>query len=333
MQKQNLLPHLIFSLVFIFTFAAQGQNPKNLLRRAQDAFGIIKHSSTLPDQMSSEQLALGQKLFFDPRLSADLKVSCATCHTPQNYGTAPISQHQGAHGVVNPRNTQSNLNLKFQHVTHWRGDRKDMLDQAVQAFTSPETFAHQSEKAAEAHLRSIGYEKDFQQSFPLEKKPLNIANAARALVMFQESLITPSAFDRFLEGDIKALTASQLRGMQTFMNVGCVSCHNGPAVGGKSLQRFGITQDYWQVTGSKVQDPGRFAVTGNESDRNVFKIPSLRNVTETKPYFHDGSAEDLKTAIRWMGILQLNTQLSSQQTEEIHAFLEALKGENPYLKN
>lgn len=169
----------------------------------------------------------------------------------------------------------------------------------------------------------------FRAAYPDDPEPLSARNYGRALQAYQASLITPAAFDRFLAGDDSALNQAQRTGLRAFIDVGCAGCHNGPLLGGTSFQRFGLTRDYWTLTGSASPDPGRYAMTKKEADRNVFRVAMLRNVAKTAPYFHDGSVARLDEAVRVMAALQLGRALDERTVGALVAFLETLTGEIP----
>lgn len=298
-----------------------------LIERAQTVLGVVDRDLPLPDSVQGKRIKLGEKLFFDFRLSRDGSTACVRCHSFESYGADGLPQSIGVQQLKTARNAQSVLNLKYQHFFHWRIDRESLEDQAEKAFTNPEGLGHTSEKAAVQALKRAGYEAQFNKAFPNDPSKVSLKNAAIALAEYQRTLVTPAPFDRFLSGDMSALTKEQKKGFRNFMKLGCVSCHNGPAIGGRDFQRFGTSTDYWTVTGSKVHDLGRMAVSGNSGDRNVFKVPSLRNVAKTAPYFHDGSAKDLTTAVRWMALLQLGRELSAAELGSLVSFLESLTGE------
>lgn len=313
------------ALVSFIPFLALGNEIS--LERLKLIFAPLPPSSTSASLHAKQIETLGRRLFFDQKISADNSTSCATCHAPARYGTDNLQKSVGSHGQLSARNSQSNLNLRYQFVTHWIGDRDSLEDQAEKAFTTREILGHKSEQTAIKKLKSLNYDVEFKKIFKDQKFELKLV--AKALAEYQRSLTTPAPFDEYLNGDLTALSEQQKKGIAAFINLGCVSCHNGPAIGGKSLQRFGITKNYWDVTGSIEKDPGRFALTQLESDRNVFKIPSLRNVEKTGPYFHDGSAPDLKTAIKWMAHLQLDREVDPEDIENIEAFLKSLTGRAP----
>ena len=169
----------------------------------------------------------------------------------------------------------------------------------------------------------------FAKAFPGEAEPLTYDNLSRAIGAFERTLVTPSRFDAYLEGDRDALTAEERAGMDLFIKAGCSTCHNGVNVGATSFQKFGLHGEYWEVTGSVHVDDGRMAVTGSEEDRFVFRVPTLRNVEKTGPYFHDGSVGELAEAVRVMGELQLDRELTDDELEILVAFLESLTGALP----
>lgn len=313
----------------IYFFWPMGSD-QDTLKRAQEIFGVIQSEPPLePNSVAFYRYDLGRELFFERRISGDGRTACASCHTPKHYGADPHRQSSGAFGVKTPRNTQSVLNLKHQHFFHWRLDRQSIEDQAEQSFTDPHGLANASASEAIKKMIQADYTSAFQKAFPDEKNPVSIKNASLALADFQRRLVTPAPFDRYLQGDTQALTKSQKKGLKTFMKQGCVSCHNGPAIGGRDFQKFGLSRDYWHVTQSEVQDLGRQAVTMRDSDRNVFKVPSLRNVLNTAPYFHDGSAPNIQTAIRWMGRLQLEKDLTEPEIQSLIDFFSSLTGDLP----
>ncbi|QDK46510.1 cytochrome-c peroxidase [Bdellovibrio sp. ZAP7] len=323
---------VIFSSFLIFCFnakASSSSTDKELSKTAKALFGIIPAKTAAPDKISDEQIELGRKIFFDYRLSKDGSTTCVRCHQPQYYSTDRLPQSAGFNNNKGARNAQSILNLKYQEIVHWRNDRTSIEDQALRSFTTPLSFGNSSSAEALKRFELAGYLPLFKKAFPNSENPLTLENAAAALGSYQRSLTTRAPFDQFLEGDIKAISTQARKGLKEFITVGCASCHNGTAVGGRSMQKFGVYQDYWNLTKSKNPDKGRQDVSKKDEDLYVFKVPSLRNITESAPYFHDASAKDLETAIRWMGKLQLNKDLTDDQVRSIKAFLESLKGELP----
>ncbi|MGE5084872.1 MAG: cytochrome-c peroxidase [Bacillota bacterium] len=317
------------SMLVFFSCCSLYANDGELRQTALNLFGVIPQKSAAVDNITAEKIELGRKLFFDYRLSKDGSTACVRCHQPQYYSTDRLSRSMGFNNNKGDRNAQSILNLQYQTIVHWRNDRSSIEEQAFKAFTSPLSLGNSSVAEAVKRLALAGYEPFFRKAFPGMKEPLSLENAASAIGFYERSLTTPGAFDKYLSGDKKALTEEAIKGLNEFITVGCAGCHNGPAIGGRSLQKFGVFQNYWNLTKSPNPDKGRQAVTNKDEDLYMFKVPSLRNVSETAPYFHDGSAKDLPTAIRWMGKLQLNKDLSETQVQQIKAFLESLKGELP----
>jgi cytochrome c peroxidase len=214
-----------------------------------------------------------------------------------------------------------------QPTLRWLGDRKSGADQAEGSMTGSMGFP--SKQAGVERLRELNYLPAFRAAYPQDAEPLSARNYGRALEAYQASLVTPAPFDRFLGGDDRALTDRQKTGLRTFVANGCAGCHGGPHLGGTLLQRFGVVKEYWLETGSEKVDVGRYAITKKEEDRHVFRVPMLRNVAKTAPYFHDGSVDRLDRAVRIMASVQLGRTLDDAAVADIVAFLESLTGEVP----
>jgi len=308
-----------------------------LLDRARQVFKPLPaDAGTAEHPVTPERVALGKALFFESRVSSDGAVSCAKCHLPTLYGTDALPTSIGNHGKVLPRNAPTVFNTALQFAQHYGGNRKDVEEQAVKALVSPLAYGNADYAAAEAKLRAIsGYRAMFEKAFPGEAEPVTVENWGKAIGAYERVLLTPAPFDRYLTGDTKALNAQAQRGLDKFMSVGCAGCHNGVTVGGQMYQKFGLTQDYWTLTGSqevelfKGRDKGRFQDTKNEADAFMFKVQQLRNVAVTPPYFHDGSVAELKDAVRIMAKLQLGRDLGAEDVADIVAFLGSLTGEVP----
>jgi cytochrome c peroxidase len=276
------------------------------------------------------RVALGKKLFFDPRLSLDGTVSCANCHRPALYGTDALPKSIGVEHKLNARNAPSVLNAALQFKAHWIGDRMNVEEQAMKSLTGKTSFGNPDIAAVVGKINAIpGYTDAFKQAFPNDPQPVKPENWGKAIGAYERTLVTPSPFDAYLNGDGKALTSQALQGLKTFIDTGCVSCHNGVGVGGAAFRKFGIFADYWRETGSQAIDEGRFLETKTPADKYVFKVPGLRNVAMTPPYFHDGSVATLPRAVRIMGKVQLGKELTDQQVNDLIAFLNSLTGELP----
>jgi cytochrome c peroxidase len=276
--------------------------------------------------VAGKEAALGRLLFWDERLSADGKTACASCHRDHGADRRPASID--AKGNPTGRHSPTVFNALAQPAgLRWLADRRDAVMLAEGLISGPLGFA--SKQAGVDRLAEVGYGEAFRSAYPDEPHPLNATNYGRALAAYQATLVTPAPFDRWLAGDDRALDRRQKNGLKAFIETGCAGCHDGALFGGRSMAKFGATADYWIETGSAKRDPGRFAMTTKEEDRNVFRVPMLRNVARTAPYFHDGSVDSLDRAVRIMGKLQLGRTLDEATVAAIVAFLESLSGEAP----
>ncbi|WP_414691549.1 cytochrome-c peroxidase [Noviherbaspirillum sp.] len=270
---------------------------------------------------------LGKKLYFDPRLSKSGFISCNSCHNLSMGGTDNLKSSIGHNWQQGPINSPTVLNSSMNVAQFWDGRAADLKAQAGGPIANPGEMASTHALAIEV-LQSIpGYVSDFKKTFGSDK--VDIDKVTKAIAAFEETLVTPnSRFDKWLAGDKKAITAFELEGYKLFKDSGCVACHNGPAVGGNSFQKMGVVEPY------KASSPaeGRVAVTGKDADRFTFKVPTLRNVEMTYPYFHDGAAATLKDAVDVMGRLQLGKKFSDDENAKIVAFLKTLTGDMPSFK-
>jgi cytochrome c peroxidase len=286
--------------------------------------------ATEANPLIPEKTRLGKVLFYETRISVDGTVSCARCHPFSLSAADGLKMSIGNRYAVNPRNAPTVLNAARQIAQHWIGNRTDVEDQARQSVTGAASFGMPSLTAVEDRLRQIdAYRPLFAAAFPGESEPITVAHLAEAIGAFERTLVTPSPFDAFLSGNESALGETQKKGLAAFMDIGCTSCHSGTYVGGETFRKFGIGAPYWEFTKSEKPDEGRFAVTKKEEDRYVFKVPILRNVARTPPYFHDGSVESLETAVGIMAKVQLGLDISPDERDCIVAFLEALTGKIP----
>jgi cytochrome c peroxidase len=309
----------------------------DLLKRAKVLFQALPENAATPERpITPEKVALGRALFFESRVSTDGKQSCGECHQPMFYGTDALPRTVGNSGKVLPRNVPTVFNTALQFKQHYGGNRVDVEEQALKALISPFAYGNKDYAAAEAKLRAIpGYRPMFEKAFPGEAEPVTAENWSKAIGAYERVLLTPAPFDRFLQGDAAALSPQAKQGLDKFMSFGCTGCHSGVVMGGQMFQKFGITQEYWTLTGSveiellKGRDKGKFHDTKEESDAFMFKVQQLRNVAVTPPYFHDGSVAKLEDAVRIMAKLQLGRDLSEGEIADIVAFLESLTGEVP----
>jgi cytochrome c peroxidase len=290
------------------------------------AFGVMPNVMESPDNpVTPGKVALGRMLYFEKRLSKSQEISCNTCHPLDQYGAEAKSVSDGHKGQQGSRNAPTVFNAAAHVAQFWDGRAKTVEEQAKGPIMNPVEMAMPSEEDVIAVLQSIQEYRDaFKAAFPGERNPVTIDNMAKAIGAFERTLSTPSRWDRFLAGDTGALTNEEKAGFNKFAEVGCTACHSGPLVGAAMFQKMGI-QKPWPVT----SDPGRFAVTHEETDRMVFKVPSLRNVEKTGPYYHDGSVATLETAVKDMGEYQLGRSLKDEEVGEIVSWLKTLSGQIP----
>jgi cytochrome c peroxidase len=267
---------------------------------------------------------LGFKLFHEPRLSKNNSLSCASCHNLKTAGTLNIAKAVGVNGVMSKRNIPTVFNSSYNALHHWDG-KFDSLELQVSApILNPNEMGSNWPNVIDKLNKDPYYVTSFENIYGAEISEKLIKNA---IVIFESSLITPnSRFDQFLRGDKKALDQKEKDGYKLFQSLGCISCHQGINIGGNSFQKIGLFKKYTPIVDSNVPDLGRYEITGNEIDKYVFKVPSLRNVSKTAPYFHDGSVKTLEQAISLMAEYQLGRKLSSEDIEMIKAFLNALTG-------
>lgn len=278
---------------------------------------------------SPDQIELGRKLFFDPRISADGVRSCMLCHQPSLYGTDGLSFSRGVDNQLLGRNAPTVLNSALQFRIHWDGRFSSVDEQAQAALRGP-GFQNSSDEVAVSRIKAIpGYEDLFRQAFPEQKDPVTTVNWGHAIGAYERTLVTPAPFDEFLSGAENRLTEAQLRGLSLFKKSGCADCHSGALLGGQSYEKFGVTTDYWNETKSNPIDKGRSSLTKKEDDLYSFKVAPLRNVAMTAPYFHDGSVQSLPAAVQVMAKVQLGTTFKREEVRDVVSFLECLTGTIP----
>lgn len=341
--KSTIRKRILYSCTLLLAAVGTGSvlsaddGDKGLLARAQAVFAPLPADAATPERpLTPERVELGRLLFFENRVSTDGRVSCAACHLPSFYGTDALPRTIGNSGKLLQRNTPTVFNTALQFVQHYGGNRIDVEEQAVRALFSPLAYGNADAAAAEKRLRALpGYRPMFEKAFPGETEPVTVENWGKAIGAYERTLITPAAFDRYLRGDTAALSQQAKQGLDKFISYGCAGCHGGSTVGGQMYQKFGITQDYWTLTGSqeidlfKGRDKGRYQDTKNDADAFMFKVQQLRNVAVTPPFFHDGSVAELGDAVRIMAKLQLGRDLGDADVADIVAFLESLTGEVP----
>jgi cytochrome c peroxidase len=301
-------------------------NPR-LLRRFQPLRSQIETSKNPITQAKTD---LGRMLYFEPRLSKAQTTSCNTCHVLDHYGVDNLATSVGHRGQHGSRNSPTVYNAAGFFAQFWDGRAETVEEQATGPILNPVEMALASPEQGVKVLSSIPeYREAFNKAFPGEAEPLTFDNAARAIAAFERRLTTPSRWDDYLRGNQHALTVPELEGLKVFTNIGCMVCHTGEFVGGAMYQKVGIVEQW-----PDQHDQGRFAVTKQDTDRMMFKVPTLRNIAKTAPYFHDGSVPTLDAAVRRMGRYQLGLTLSDREVAAIITWLGALTGEIPaeYIK-
>ena len=280
----------------------------------------------LSADVDERKVALGELLFNDTRLSHDDTISCASCHSLTKGGTDQLVASVGIGGQTGAINAPTVFNSGLNFVQFWDGRAATLEDQ----IDGPTHDRSEMGSTWDEITKKLSGSPDYVQHFSvIYADGIQKANVRDAIATFERSLITPnSRFDRYLRGEPNVLTSEELEGYRLFKDYGCSSCHQGANVGGNLFQKFGVMGDYFAKRGKITKaDLGRFNVTKNETDRHVFRVPSLRNVAQTPPYFHDGSAPRLEDAVTVMGIYQLGRPLTPSENDAIVKFLRTLSGE------
>ena len=320
------VPWGVFTILVVMASSVYADGVDLLMRRANRFFEPLPSAMPGAQDDTAERITLGRQLFFEKRLSINDSQSCASCHKlddgfagVDNLGTSP-----GAGGELGNRNSPTVLNAGWQDAQFWDGRAEDLVAQAGQPILNPVEMGMPDEQAVEDKIRAIDdYRKAFGAVFPGDEQPVTYLNITRAIAAFERTLITPSRFDDFLNGDSTALTETEQRGLGSFLKLDCNSCHDGVLVGGETYEPLGKEHPY-----ENQADQGIYELSGDEDDRMVFKVAPLRNVALTAPYFHDGKIDSLDEAIRKMGKLQLDEELSDSQVSDIASFLKALTDKN-----
>ncbi len=278
----------------------------------------------VPQDTDTQKVELGRQLFFDPRLSRSGFISCNSCHNLSMGGSDNLPSSIGHGWHEGPINSPTVLNSRFSIAQFWDGRAADLKEQAGGPIANPGEMAFTHDLAVDVIASIPGYVERIEAIYGDDA--VSIERLTDSIAEFERTLVTPdSPFDRWLQGEADAVNSDVLAGYELFKTTGCLGCHNGPALGGTMFQKVGLLKPY-ETTNSAQ---GRLAVTGQESDRMVFKVPTLRNVELTYPYFHDGSVQTLEEAVDLMGQIQLGRQYSEQEIDQLVAFLKSLTGEQP----
>lgn len=324
MPKLLRIPGLIAALVLVIGVVAGCSSittSSSSLKLVRDGSFATIVAPLVPESnpQTPEKVELGKMLYFEPRLSSSGVISCASCHNLALGGDDGIPTSLGHEFLTGGRNAPTVLNAAFFSKQFWDGRAEGLEEQAKGPIQAPVEMNLPSDLAVE-RIKSIkGYLPFFEKAFPNESDPITFDNIARAIAAFERTLITPNdGLDRYLKGDKNALSAQAQRGMKTFDSTGCTSCHNGSALSNGALMKF----EYGN-------DEGRKKVTGNAADEKFFRVQTLRNISLTGPYFHDGSVATLEEAVTTMARVQLSKELTTEERDDIVAFLQSLVGEQP----
>ena len=276
-------------------------------------------------RLDQRKLDLGRKLFVDPRFAKDNSVSCASCHDFSHGGADPRLRSVGVGGAIGGANAPSVFNSGLNFRQLWNGSANSLEEFLDRLIKNPKVFDSNWPEVVAKLRQDSALAAEFSTIY---QDGITNRNIVDATATFTRSLITPSRFDRYLRGDGQAINSEELRGYERFKSYGCVACHQGVNVGGNMFQKFGVMGDYFQDRGNITSaDLGRFNVTKREADKHVFKVPSLRNVELTAPYFHDGSAPTLEAAVEVMFKYQLGRTAPLEDKALIIKFLKTLTGE------
>jgi cytochrome c peroxidase len=304
---------------------ATGPDAAALRSRASAVLGQLPEAAPRKgEKLTDERIDLGRRLYYETQLSLAGDLSCNSCHDLAKYGVDGQPTSPGHKGQLGGRNSPTVYNAALHFTQFWDGRAADVEEQAKGPVLNPIEMAMPDEKTVVQRLKKDAtYGDAFKAAFPDDADPITYDNMAKAIGAFERRLITPSPFDAFLAGDDAALTEVQLAGLETYLDTGCTTCHNGALLGGSMYQKLGLVKPYEDA------DKGRAEVTGNDADLQMFKVPSLRNIDKTGPYFHNGQVASLDEAIRLMATHQLGKELSKEEVASISAFLSSLTGEIP----
>ncbi|MBR0568430.1 cytochrome-c peroxidase [Azoarcus sp. L1K30] len=325
-----LVRYLTFSGLFTLALSAH----------AQQWQALPEHPPVPADNPQTQaKVDLGKALFFDPRLSEHGTLSCNSCHNVMAGGDDNRPNSIGMHDARGGRSAPTVWNAAYQSVQFWDGRAATLEDQAKGPITNPIEMGMSDAKVAISRLEQIpGYLPLFKAAFPASPTPLTMDNLAKAIAAYERTLVTPDTpYDRYVKGDKKALSAQQIRGMQTFSELGCTACHSGANFSGPTMPTGeGVFMKFPTITGSAfdkqydlLSDTGRHASTGKDSDKHMWRVPTLRNIALTAPYMHNGKVPTLEEAVRVMAKTQLDKDLEQSQVNDLVAFLNGLSGTFP----
>lgn len=284
-------------------------------------------SSVEMEEPDSNAVKLGKHLFYDTRLSGEGNISCNSCHNLNTYGVDNRQFSPGdVEGSFGNRNSPTVLYAALHKMQFWDGRAQTVEEQAAGPILNPVEHNIKQEEQLVNRLKEVELYQDlFAKAYGEEA--ITFENVLKAIGAFERTLMPKSRFDSYLEGDHAALNEREKAGLKSFINAGCITCHSGVAMGGQMFQKFGLYEDYWKYTESETIDLGLYEISQDEMDKYFFKVPGLRNIEHTSPYFHDGSVEDLNKAVEIMVALQTAKELSETEIEDIVAFLKSLSAD------
>ncbi len=332
MRKSSLAACSIFAMAALAACGGQPappapkEEPGKIDQAQLSVFAPLPEIVQAANAPASEALVdLGRMLYYEKRLSKSQQLSCNSCHDLAAFGVDGQPTSDGHKGQKGDRNAPTVYNAGGHVAQFWDGRAPDVETQAKGPVLNPVEMAMPSEHVVITTLQSMpGYVAAFKKAFPNDPRPVTYDNLGKAIGAFERRLVTPSRWDAFLKGDQNALNPEEKTGLNMFLKAGCQSCHNGALLGGNSFQKLGAVKPF-----PRTEDPGRYKVTKVETDREVFKVPSLRNIEKTGPYFHDGKTSTLEAAVRDMGEFQLGRKLTDQEVGQIVVFLRTLTGQLP----
>ena len=321
------MKHYFYLLVIVGVWVSPlAVNADEALKGLLPVFGKPLKAAKLPkDGLARAQVELGRILYHEKRLSRDNSISCNSCHDTVGFGVDGEKFSVGFQNHLTGRNSPTSMNA-FMHIAQfWDGRAPTVEEQAKGPILAGGEMAMPSAEAVVQKLGKIdGYEELFKKAFPKSNPAITYDNVGKAIGAYERLFVTPGRFDKLLAGKAEALKEKEINGLKKFVTVGCVSCHTGNLLGGNTYQKLGV-QKPWP----NQKDQGRFDLTKKEADKMFFKVPSLRNIAKTGPYFHDGSSDKLDDAVRRMARHQLGKELSKEDQEDIVAFLKSLTGRLP----
>lgn len=331
----------LFIFLFLIPFISCNDNQKadkknaTTIKLAEEGYEPLTDAQIYFEPISSVEMKkpdekaveLGKHLFYDTRLSGEGNISCNSCHNLKTFGVDNERFSPGdAEGTMGNRNSPTVLHAALHRMQFWDGRAETVEEQAAGPILNPVEHNIKDEEQLVNRLKEIELYQDlFKKTYG--EGSITFDNIINAIGAFERTLMPESRFDKYLEGDKTALNAKEKRGLKSFIDAGCITCHSGVAMGGQMLQKFGLYEDYWKETKSETIDLGLYEVSQNEMDKYFFKVPGLRNVEHTYPYFHDGSVKDLKKTVELMVKLQTKNDLTENEIDDMVAFLNSLSSD------